>query len=112
MNEGFEKKVTVIDEWEAGSEHFRLENWGAGPSHLMVSQDGVTKWREETKCYEWGLVTAHIAQLKADKAEAMAILGKLIDNRREPDKVNAIIMREAKPLVIDYLSEHKEQSDD
>ena len=65
--DAFIESITVIDDWESGKERFRLINKGAGPDELQIFDNG--KWRKESRCYEWGIVSSRIKQLKSKTDE-------------------------------------------
>lgn len=60
--DGFVVKLTVIDEWQGGSDKYRLVNLGAGPYQLQIYDNG--KWGEGSECYKWSTVTYRIKQLR------------------------------------------------
>ncbi|MCG8431385.1 MAG: hypothetical protein MJA29_09465 [Candidatus Omnitrophica bacterium] len=62
VSDGFIEELTIIDEWEVPNEKYRLVNLGAGPDRLQEFIEG--DWQEVSRCYEWGIVTKRIAQLK------------------------------------------------
>jgi len=53
---------TIIDEWEAGGDKYRLVNLGDGPDVLQILVGD--EWREETECYRWGSLTHRIKELR------------------------------------------------
>ena len=67
MADGFTEKITVLDEFDAGGESFRLVNKGAGPDELQVKKDG--EWVAETDHYVHGLLTRRVKELSELKAE-------------------------------------------
>jgi len=70
MSETFERKITVLGEWEAGGQPYRLVNLGAGPDELQTINPlvGDEDWRPETSCYVHGILTSRIAQLEQENA--------------------------------------------
>ena len=62
MCDTFERIITIIDEWESGGDKFRLVNLGAGPDRLQILDNG--KWKEESNCFKWGVLTNRIKMLK------------------------------------------------
>lgn len=66
MADGFIEKIIVLDEWQSGSESFRLINKGAGPVELQILKDG--EWVAESTCYTWGVITHRLLELKENKS--------------------------------------------
>ena len=79
----FVEKITVLDEWDSGSESFRLVDKGAGPYELQVKKD--VGWVAETRCYVHSLLTHRITSQAAAKpthpaAEREAYMAKAIES--------------------------------
>jgi hypothetical protein len=49
MNDTFKENITVIDQWKAQNDMYRLVDNGAGPMELQIQQGGL--WRPEGECY-------------------------------------------------------------
>jgi hypothetical protein len=60
------EKITVIDEWEAGRQKFRLVDQGAGPFVLQLAFGDV--WVNESTQYVHGILCGRIIQLKTKEA--------------------------------------------
>ena len=58
----FIEKITVLDEWESGHKKFRLVDKGAGPKRLQIFKED--KWKDESTCYQWGVITDRLLSLK------------------------------------------------
>ena len=83
----FSPNLTVIDEWKAGGDKYRLVNLGAGPDQIQIQDD--SGWREESQCYQWSTVTHRIAELKKCKFEDTfkAFAKKTPKGKKLPKKV-------------------------
>ena len=71
MCDGFIENIEVLDEWVSAEESFRLVYKGAGPLELQIFKDNV--WRAETSCFEWGVITSRLLELKKKELNITAI---------------------------------------
>lgn len=60
--ESFEQVTIVKDEWTKRNDHYRLVDKGAGPRILEIFVNG--SWKEESKHFQWSVLTSRIEMLK------------------------------------------------
>ncbi len=58
----FIENLEILDEWEVPHEKYRLVNLGAGPDQVQEFVDG--EWKKVSSCYQWGIVTRRIVEIK------------------------------------------------
>ena len=62
MCDGFKANETILDEWDAGFDKYRLVNLGSGPDCLLVQrEDG--SFAEEKRHFVHGALTSRIREL-------------------------------------------------
>lgn len=73
--DNFTEKLTIISQWNAGGELFRLVNLGAGPDQLQIKVNG--EWKEESNQFKWGSSTNRIKSLEKNANTKDILLNQL-----------------------------------